>query len=74
MSFIGAGTIFKSDKKQNILYLTTAASILFTAALGIVIAVGRYAEAITLAVILILILFFIGKIETKILEHKNIKK
>src|SRR5690606_16269442 len=31
VSFIGAGTIFKGEGDQHILYLTTAASILFTA-------------------------------------------
>ena len=38
ISFIGAGTVLKSEKDHNVYYLTTAASILFAAGIGITVA------------------------------------
>lgn len=66
ISFIGAGTILKSGGKNDVMYLTTAASILFTAALGIVVGLGLYVLALTLAVTVVLILFVIGLIEDRL--------
>ena len=34
VSFIGAGTILKSEEKNTVLYLTTAATLLYSAAIG----------------------------------------
>jgi putative Mg2+ transporter-C (MgtC) family protein len=55
ISFIGAGTILKSEAKQRIQYLTSAATILISAAIGIAVALERYflAGMVTLMVLLI---------------------
>ncbi|HEX5798303.1 MAG TPA: MgtC/SapB family protein [Candidatus Saccharimonadales bacterium] len=68
VSFIGAGTILKSDHQNTILYLTTAASILFTAAIGIVVGLGLYILAVSLAAIVAITLFAVGKFEKKFLD------
>lgn len=73
VSFIGAGTILKSNKNKEIFYLTTAGSILFTSTLGIVLGLGLYAVGITLAVILIGSLYTIGLIEKKWLNKSKNK-
>ena len=46
IGFVGAGAIMKHAEKQRIDGLTTAASIWFTAAIGIVIGMGREASAV----------------------------
>ncbi|MFP4482237.1 MAG: MgtC/SapB family protein [Thermovirgaceae bacterium] len=42
ISFIGAGTILQHQERRKIIYLTSAASILFTAAIGIATALDQY--------------------------------
>ncbi len=68
VSFIGAGTILKSDHQHTILYLTTAASILFTAAIGIVVGLGMYLLAASLAAIVVATLLLVGLFEKKFLD------
>ena len=55
VSFIGAGTILKVEKEERIKYLTTAASLLFAAGIGICTAVGLYYLAGALAVLVVVI-------------------
>ena len=45
VSFIGAGSILKSEQEETIKYLTTAATILFSAGLGIATSLRLYALA-----------------------------
>lgn len=68
VSFIGAGTILKSDHQNTILYLTTAASILFTAAIGIVVGLGMYLLAASLAAVVVITLWIVGLFEKKFLD------
>jgi putative Mg2+ transporter-C (MgtC) family protein len=42
ISFIGAGTILQYQERRKVIYLTSAASILFTAAIGIAAALEQY--------------------------------
>jgi len=51
VSFIGAGTIVKSPQKQTIKYLTTAATILFSAGIGISVGLQLYVVAVGLTVL-----------------------
>jgi putative Mg2+ transporter-C (MgtC) family protein len=46
IGFVGAGAIIKRSDKNKIEGLTTAASIWFTAAIGIVVGMGREASAV----------------------------
>lgn len=48
IGFIGGGTILKSQQKKEVYYLSTAASLLFAAVIGIVTAIGSYIAAIIL--------------------------
>lgn len=42
VSFIGAGTILKSEKDEKVRYITTSAALLFSAAIGISVALKQY--------------------------------
>jgi len=65
ISFIGAGTVLKSEKDHNVYYLTTAASILFAAGIGITVALELFALAISLTILVVLINSAVGGIEQK---------
>jgi putative Mg2+ transporter-C (MgtC) family protein len=51
ISFIGAGTIMQHPDRRKVIYLTSAASILFTAGIGIAIAVDQFVLAVGCVVI-----------------------
>lgn len=72
ISFLGAGTIIFKSGDESVEGLTTAASILFSAAIGITVALQRYILAAILTVIAIVILFGLGYIEQfiKRLRHR----
>jgi len=67
ISFIGAGTVLKSEKDHNVYYLTTAASILFASAIGITVALERYWLAISLTGLVVLVNAAVGGLEQKYL-------
>lgn len=64
ISFLGAGTIIFKDQKESVEGLTTAASILFAAAIGITTALGEYEMAVILTILVIVILFALGYLES----------
>ena len=79
ISFIGAGTVLKSEKSHNVYYLTTAASILFAATVGITVGLDRIFLAFALTLLVILINAAVGNIEQKVLgkdrhEVDNVKE
>ncbi|GAB6280388.1 MAG: MgtC/SapB family protein [Thermovirga sp.] len=45
ISFIGAGTIMQHPERRKVIYLTSAASVLFTAGIGIAVAVDQFVLA-----------------------------
>ncbi len=55
VSFIGAGTILKSEKEERVRYLTTSAAILFSAGIGISVALEQYLLAFGVSLIALLI-------------------
>ena len=63
ISFLGAGTIIFRNRDETVEGLTTAASILFSAAIGIAVALQQYLLASFLTVIAIVILLGLGYIE-----------
>ena len=67
ISFIGAGTVLKSEKDHNVYYLTTAASILFAAGIGITVALEKYWLAVALTVLVVIVNSAVGGIEQKYL-------
>lgn len=60
VSFIGAGTILKSSSSQVVRYLTTAATILMAAGIGISIALKQYWLGIGTTLILVTINYLFG--------------
>ncbi len=70
ISFIGAGTILQVRKEDKVLYLTTAASILFSAGIGIAVALQQYLLAIAVTLLVLIINYALSKI-FKALSHKE---
>lgn len=62
ISFIGAGTIIQREREERVENLTTAASILFTAAIGIGVALDQFYMAVGLTAVVLVINFVLGKI------------
>lgn len=75
VGFIGAGTIIKSEKGEEVHYLTTAATIWMSAAIGITVALKLYVLAVSITVILLIVNSFFDKLETWLIHRReNIKK
>ncbi len=55
ISFIGAGTILKGQGEEKVYYLTTAATVLFSAGIGISVALEKYVLAITATILIFII-------------------
>lgn len=70
ISFLGAGTIIR--QKSGIEGLTTAASLLFVAALGITVALSQFVLAIGLTVLNLIILRGIKFFEKNLLNQRSI--
>lgn len=71
ISFLGAGTIIFRNQDETVEGLTTAASILFAAAIGITVALKQYILAAILTIIAIVILFGLGYIERFVKRLRN---
>lgn len=63
ISFLGAGTIIFRKGEEILEGLTTAASILFAAAIGIAVALNQFVMAAVLTIMVIVILYVLGFIE-----------
>jgi putative Mg2+ transporter-C (MgtC) family protein len=73
MGFLGAGAIIRLG--NNIKGLTTAASLWLIAAIGLAIGAGMYIAALTTAVLAIITLTLLNKVENRIFpEDRNTKK
>lgn len=66
ISFLGAGTIVLRRGKQQVEGLTTAASILFTAAVGVGVALAQFVLAIGVTLLVLLILRGLGLLEARL--------
>lgn len=65
ISFLGAGTIFVAQGKEaQVKGLTTAASILTTAAVGLIVGLERYFLAVSSTFIIFSVLRFLGYLDT----------
>jgi putative Mg2+ transporter-C (MgtC) family protein len=64
ISFLGAGTIFRRDTPDHVEGLTTAASILLVAAIGISVALGQYVLAFGVTVLSLFVLRAVKVIES----------
>lgn len=63
ISFLGAGTIFVSGRGKHVKGLTTAASIWVTAAVGIAVGLERYVLATGAALLVLIILHVMDRLE-----------
>ena len=72
IGFIGAGTIIQRGRQERIEGLTTAASLLFTAGIGIGVALGLFKTA-AIVTVLVLIINFILKYLENWIEKKSRK-
>lgn len=63
MSFLCAGTIFRSEQKQQVEGLTTGASLLFTSAIGICVALREFVIAVSVTGLVLVTLFVVGRLE-----------
>jgi putative Mg2+ transporter-C (MgtC) family protein len=63
ISFLGAGTIIRHGTSDRVEGLTTAATILISATVGICIGINQYLVACATAIITFLVLYFLRNIE-----------
>ncbi len=56
ISFLGAGTIFRRDRSEQVEGLTTAATILFSGAIGVCVALHQFVLAVGLVVLTLAVL------------------
>ncbi|MCG2589629.1 MgtC/SapB family protein [Rhodohalobacter sulfatireducens] len=66
ISFLGAGTIIFKDQINTVEGLTTAASILFVAGIGIAVALSLYTLSFLLTAMVILVLLVLGFVQNRI--------
>jgi putative Mg2+ transporter-C (MgtC) family protein len=68
IGFMGSGIIYKTG--ESVVGLTTAATLWVTAALGLIIGLGYYFEAIVVTILTLFILLFFKKIEEWLAKKK----
>lgn len=71
ISFLGAGTIFQREKADQIEGLTTSASILFTAGVGIAVALRQDILAVSSTILLLLITRLLGLLENRLWNKRQ---
>ncbi len=65
ISFLGAGTIIFHRRSERVEGITTAASLLMTAAIGMTIGLSQWALGIILTVLVFLVLNIIGRVKSQ---------
>ncbi len=71
VSFIGAGTIIKSEAKANVQNLTTAATLLFSAGIGVGVALQQYVLAVGVTFLALFINLTMKRMVGKIRDEKD---
>lgn len=66
ISFLGAGTIIRHRENDKVEGITTAASLLMTAAIGATIGLSQWFLGIVLTVLVLLVLRLIGKVKVNV--------
>ncbi len=72
ISFIGAGTIMQHPERRKVIYLTSAASILFTAGIGIAVAVDQYMLAVGCVVIVWTVNRGLRYLDKKVIKKRSV--
>ena len=73
ISFLGAGTIFRHPRKQHVEGLTTAASLLFSGAIGICVALRQFVLAVAVTLLTITVLRSVDFIERRLKQSTDEK-
>lgn len=71
ISFLGAGTIFRRDRSEQVEGLTTAASILLCAAVGISVALRQFVLAAGVTLLALIVLRGLTFIENRLQQAKK---
>lgn len=71
ISFLGAGTIFRSKEGEQVEGLTTAASVLLSASIGISVALRQFVVAIGVTVLALLVLRVLAMVEKRLESAKD---
>ena len=74
ISFIGAGTILRTHRSERVEGLTTAASILYSAALGICVARRLYVLAVGITLLALLVLRAMGAVEQRLERRLHLRE
>ena len=71
ISFLGAGTIFRRTSSEQVQGLTTAASILFCAAVGISVAMRQFVLAVGVTLLALIVLRGLTGVEKRLARNKR---
>lgn len=71
LAFIGAGIVFRDSGEGRARGLTTAASLLTVAPIGISVALGRYVLAVGITLLILLVLHALGAVEDRLFEQRE---
>lgn len=71
ISFLGAGTIFRRDRTEQVEGLTTAASILLCAAIGISVALRQFVLAVGVTLLALFVLRGLTSIEKRLTKSQR---
>jgi putative Mg2+ transporter-C (MgtC) family protein len=71
VAFIGAGTIFSHRSKEHVAGITTAASLLMVAVIGIVVALRYYMLALLTTALTLLVLFALSWVERRVRRNTD---
>ncbi|HLT46097.1 MAG TPA: MgtC/SapB family protein [Rubricoccaceae bacterium] len=66
ISFVGAGAVFRDPDRNVARGLTTAATLLVVAPVGVAVALGRYVLAAGVAVLVVALLRVLGRVERRV--------
>ena len=66
VGFLGAGTIFRRSASDHVQGLTTAASLLMSAGVGIAVALDQLVLAVGVTVLSLIVLYGLGMVESRI--------
>ena len=71
LAFLGAGVVFRDRSEDRVHGLTTAASLLATAPVGIAVALERYVLAVGATALLLVVLRLLLRFEQRVFEDRN---
>lgn len=71
ISFLGAGTIIRSPEHERVEGLTTAATVLIAAAVGVTVAIERWVIAIGIVLLVLFIARGVKRLENRLNIHRD---